>query len=246
LVPTVVNEHSNAGISMQPWTPGPRDPQLRPGAVDVWRVDLEEVSDDVLELLSAGESARAERMVRLRDRALWARSRGVLRAFLGRYLHADPRRLHFVVGRAGKPAIENRQRPKTVTGASPTKLSFNLSHSAQVGLFAFTTVGAVGVDVEVARRPIDAVGLAARLLGPAEAARLRALHAETRDQEFRRAWVRHEATLKCLGAGLGGSQGGETARLISELEMGPRAAAAVAVAASPSELRCWDWSGADQ
>jgi hypothetical protein len=104
----------------------------------------------------------------------------------------------------------------------------------------------VGVDVEVARRPIDAVALAERVLGPAEVAHLRSVDPERRDQEFRRAWVRHEAAVKCLGTGLNGSEDGGTAQWISELEMGTHAAAAVAVAASPRELRCWDWSGADQ
>jgi 4'-phosphopantetheinyl transferase len=241
-----LTEHSNAGTSIRPWSPGPGQPKLAPGAVDVWRVDLAVVPDDLRELLSADEHARAERIGRARDRELWARSRGVLRGLLGRYLQIDPRKLRFAAGKAGKPAFANDARASTVADAAMTTLSFNLSHSAQTALYAFTTVGAVGVDVEVARRAIDAVALAERVFGPVEAARLRALDEGTRDQEFLRAWVRHEAALKCLGVGLGGSQDGETAQWISELEMGSRAAAAVACVAAPSELRCWDWSGWDQ
>jgi 4'-phosphopantetheinyl transferase len=207
----------------------------------VWRVDLGAVADDLLELLSAGERARAERMARVHDRALRARSRGVLRALLGRYLQTDPHTLRLAVDDRGKPALAP-ERTRTGRKGYSMRLSFNLSHSAETALYAFNRTGPVGIDVEVARRPIDAVALAERVFGAVEAARLRTLDAGIRHQEFLRAWVRHEAALKCLGVGLGGSRDGETTQWISELEMGSRAAAAVAVAACPSELRCWDWS----
>jgi hypothetical protein len=46
-----------------------------------------------------------------------------------------------------------------------------------------------------------------------------------------------------VGLGLGGSaeEHAERAPWIAQLEMGARAAAAVAVSALPSEVRCWDW-----
>ena len=63
--------------------------------------------------------------------------------------------------------------------------------------------GAVGVDVEVARRPINEAALAARTFGPDEARRLAALDPVSREREFLRLWVRHEARLKCRGTGIG-------------------------------------------
>jgi 4'-phosphopantetheinyl transferase len=208
----------------------------------VWRVDLARVTDDLLELLSASERARAGRMARVEDRALRARSRGVLRALLGRYLHTDPRTLSLATDDRGKPTLDP-DRARTECEAASTQLCFNLSHSGTTALYAFTTSGPVGIDVEVARRPIDTVAIAARAFGPAEARRLRELDPEARKREFLRAWVRHEAALKCVGLGLGGSaeEHAESAPWIAELEMGARAAAAVAVSALPSEVRCWDW-----
>ena len=208
----------------------------------MWRVDLARVTDGLLELLSAGERARAERMARVHDRALRARSRGMLRALLGRYLHTDPRTLRLAVDDRGKPALA-QETTRTGRKGYSMRLSFNLSHSAETAVYAFTTAGRVGVDVEVARRAIDTVAIAARAFGPTEARRLRDLDPEAREREFLRAWVRHEAALKCLGLGLGGSAEGhaESAPWIAQLEMGERSAAAVAVAALPSEVRCWDW-----
>jgi 4'-phosphopantetheinyl transferase len=208
----------------------------------VWRVDLAGVTDDLLELLSTRERARAERIARLQDRAFRARSRGVLRALLGRYLHTDPGTLRLATDERGKPSLDP-ERTRTVREDDSRRLSFNLSHSGETAVYAFTKAGPVGIDVEVARRPIDSVAIAARAFGPAEAARLRDLDPEAREREFLRAWVRHEAALKCLGLGLGGSaeEQGEPAPWIAQLEMGARAAAAVAVSALPSEVRCWDW-----
>jgi 4'-phosphopantetheinyl transferase len=239
-----VTKRLDSGVSIRPWARGPRDPQLQPGAVDVWRVDLPSVAEDLLEQLSADEHARAERMVRKRDGELWARSRGVLRALLGSYLHADPGELVIALDARGKPTLG----PRNVGGGSdglPTALCFNLSHSGQTALYAFAADGSVGVDVELARHPINAVAIAARVFGPGEAARLQALDPESRERRFLRAWVRHEARLKCLGAGIGGSGGPTTAPepWVAMLEIAERAAAAVATSVAPREVRCWDWVG---
>ena len=236
------------------WTPGPDCPLLAEGAVHVWRADLEAVTDDLGGLLCGEERARAERFLRERDRKLWMRSRGVLRALLGRYLQVDARTLRFSPGAHGKPAlIDDRAGSSTTQAsvpASSARISFNLSHSGRLALYAFTPTAAVGVDVELVRRPIDVLAIARRTFGAAEAQRLEGLDQATREREFLRAWVRHEAELKCLGDGIGGASSGIGAAgtdiggprpWIAELEVGPRAAAAVAVELPPRELRCWDW-----
>jgi 4'-phosphopantetheinyl transferase len=213
----------------------------------VWRADLAAVADEVCGLLCGEERARAERMLNERARQLWMRSRGLLRALLGGYLQQDPRTLRLATGAHGKPALLESWPAATATAdlAAPSAapLSFNLSHSGHLALYAFTTAGPIGVDVEVARRPIDAVGIARRAFGAAEAERLAGLEPKAREQEFLRAWVRREAELKCMGTGIGGAEApaGGRAAWIAELEMGPRAAAAVAAGGRPRELRCWNW-----
>ena len=93
----------------------------------------------------------------------------------------------------------------------------------------------------VARSP----RIAARMLGEGEAQRLQELDPATRQQEFLRAWARHEAELKCLGVGIGeGSAGRTTSRpWVVELELGLDAGAAVATERQARELLCWDWAG---
>jgi 4'-phosphopantetheinyl transferase len=215
------------------WIAPARHPRLAPGAVDVWRADLANVADELTGLLSVQERARSGRFPRAGDGELWARSRGVLRALLGRYLTRDPRELQIAESEHGKPALLER------AGSASERLCFNLSHSGEIALYAFTASGPVGVDVELAGQPRDAPALAARAFGPAAAARLQRLDPAGREREFLRAWVRHEAALKCLGTGIGGEGG---AGWIAELPLGARGAGAVALTGVPSELRCWDWS----
>jgi 4'-phosphopantetheinyl transferase len=212
-------------------------PSLADGAVHVWRADLAKVDDELAGLLSAGELTRADGFPRARDGKLWARGRGVLRALLGRYLQRDPRTLRFVAGAHGKPELlDDRRRSAT---------SFNLSHSGELAVYALTTVGRVGVDVEVARRPIDAVALAARAFGRDSAERLESLDPDRRQREFLRAWVRHEAALKLAGRGIGAADPAagapREAPWIAELEIAGCAAAAVALDAAPAQLCCREW-----
>ena len=228
------------------WGPGPLRPRLAEGVVHVWRADLAAVTDDLIELLSPEERARAERFLKARDGELWARAHGVLRLLVGRYLDAEPRRLRFAIGEHGKPALVDdsageRARAGPATGTL-RGLSFNLSHSEHVVLCAFTQIGPIGVDVEIARRPIDEVAVAARAFGPAVARRLEGLDGANRKREFLRAWTRHEAELKCRGIGIGGGAAGIAGSdmWIGKLDIGPQGTGAVAVKQAPRELCCWD------
>jgi 4'-phosphopantetheinyl transferase len=194
-------------------------------SVHVWRADLAAIAnvdgDDgwVEDLLSADERARAARIVDRHRRVLWARSRGMLRALLGRYLDRDPCTLEFVFGPHGKPAL---------LGAGPARaaaeLRFNLSHAGGLALVAVSSGREVGVDIERPRERYTA--------------------------EFLRAWVAREATVKCRGTGLiappplppQGSQ--EDGLWTAELDLGPDATAAVAIAGGRCELRCREWRAA--
>jgi phosphopantetheinyl transferase len=114
-------------------------------SVHVWRADLAAIGDRPEQLLSDEERARAARILPERKRILWARSRGMLRALLGRYLERDPRSLDFVLGPHGKPALASAEH------APATDLRFNLSHSGGLVLIAVTAKRELGVDIERAR-----------------------------------------------------------------------------------------------
>jgi 4'-phosphopantetheinyl transferase len=233
--------------SARSWTPGPREPVLEPLAIHVWRVDLSATGEQAVCALSAHERERAQRIVGPREQRLWSRSRGVLRDLLGRYLKADPGSLELAVGAHGKPRLGGRW--------SEDGLHFNLSHSGELALYAFTACGAIGADVEVLREPSRGVrehraALATRVFGAEAAERLGELPPELREREFLRLWTRHEAELKRRGAGIGAASAEEQGvgeahakPWIVELNVGRLAVAALASECDrASELRLWEWA----
>jgi 4'-phosphopantetheinyl transferase len=221
------------------WAPGPPVPRLSGDAVDVWRADLDAAGGDAASLLSDDERERAARFVAEQDGARWAAAHGTLRALLGRYLDIDPHALRFVAGEHGKPALAGAR--------GVAELRFNLSHSAGVALCAFARGRGVGVDVELPRRPLDAVALARRTFGDDEARRLGALDPAARERELLRLWTRHEALAKCHGTGIARALPigvGRPAPWVAELPApAPGAAAALALDGPPCDVRCFDWRG---
>jgi 4'-phosphopantetheinyl transferase len=232
------------------WMPGPRRPYLAERTVHVWRADLTTIADDVLDYLSPDERERSARFPRDLDGRLWARSRGALRALIGRYLDVRPATIAF--------ALEGRGKPSLARPGRGARLSFNLSHSGHLALYAFTRVSAIGVDGQTApARQIDEAAIAARLLGSSEGRRLAALEPGERAREFLYAWVRHEAILKCNGAGLRSSSetraaaGGtdyvlrqkasqsttEPEQWVADLDLGEGAVGAVVAERRPEQVR---------
>jgi 4'-phosphopantetheinyl transferase len=226
------------------WRPAASPPALlEQGTVDVWRVDLAAVDALAMQLLCAQERARAAAIVDPARRALWMRGRGVLRALLGAYLKRPADELQLVLGAHGKPALARE------AGTASVLPSFNLSHSGTLALYAFTLAAELGIDIEAAGgRVRDEPAIAARMWGLEQAQRLRSLSSHARAWEFLRLWVTHEAALKCTGLGLGGGNsttGSDSSERLwlAELDLAPRAAAAVAmqIQGEPRELRFWTY-----
>jgi 4'-phosphopantetheinyl transferase len=147
-------------------------------------------------------------------------ARAALGELLAAYLGADaPPKLSAVAN--GKPRLAE----------SPGRLSFNLSHSGVLALVAIAPGDAeVGVDVERIRPRRDLVRLAAGWLPEADAEAVAAASEEEREATFYAAWTRHEARVKCTGAGLSGPPPGPEVEAF-QLDVGDGYAAAVALRA---------------
>ncbi len=112
----------------------------------------------------------------------------------------------------------------------PGRLSFNLSHSGGLALIAIAPGGTdVGIDVERLRPRRDLVRLAERWLPAADAAAVATAVEAEHEAVFYGAWTRHEARVKCTGAGLAGPAPGPQV-VAHPLEVDEGYAAAVAVA----------------
>jgi len=161
-------------------------------AVHVWRVMLDEASAGAdLAILSPEERERASRLRTPLLQRRFVAARATLRSLLSLYLGKDPSTLSFAYGPNGKPAI-----------APPVPIRFSVSHCRQLALVAIGSGCEMGVDVEELVAIRDAEALARRFFSPAEAAAIDSMDPARRSAAFLGVWVRKEAVVKALGAGL--------------------------------------------
>lgn len=168
--------------------------QLTGKSIHVWPILLR-TSDVVLELfgsfLAPDERERVSRFRFDHLRHSFVLTRGTLRVLVGGYLNLHPADVCFKYGPNGKPAL-----------AMNDAIDFNLSHSGEMALFAFTTNCELGIDVEQIRSIPDMQNIADHFFCPEEAAELMLLPTHERELGFFRCWTRKEAYVKATGYGL--------------------------------------------
>lgn len=159
--------------------------------VDVWRARLSRVqasAGDLLPLLTPPERTRAASYRLDTDRTRFVAVRGLLRTLLGGYLARPPALITLSVPLSGKPET--------------TGIYFNVAHSHDLILFAFSRQAPLGVDVEWTGRRFDPTRMAEHCLTRHELRQWRHLAAAARHRHFLRCWVRKEALVKASGLGL--------------------------------------------
>lgn len=162
--------------------------------VDVWVASLRELplnEDEVLGALTPSERQRAERYRDGRPRDQFARSRGLLRHLLGRYLAVDPISVPIGYDGDGKPFLEGEGGPR---------LHFNVSHTDGLAIMAVADCR-VGIDVERIREIRSARGLIERFFAPEELHQYLRLEERLQPMAFLRGWTCKEAVLKGIGCG---------------------------------------------
>lgn len=201
------------GVSVCVFDERTEPPPLGEGEVHLWFVDLH-ASPGLLSLffslLSRDERERAERFRFDAHRRRSVARRGSLRWLLGRYLRRPADSLVFGYGAAGKPYLAREQQPS----ARPEDfISFNLSDSEDVALYAFGRGVELGVDVEHLREMPDALSIAGYSFSQREQQALAALPPEQTSLGFFHGWTRKEAYVKATGQGLGAPLGDFTVSL---------------------------------
>lgn len=156
-------------------------------------VDLIEMPPDAeLAWLSEREQRRASLFRSPEHRRRYLAAHCALRRLIADATGIAADRQHFVIGRFGKPRLEE------VAG-----FGFSLSYADDRALIGLSAAGAVGVDVERLRAIEDADELAALHFSPAECELLQAIApGPERDRAFLQGWTRKEACVKAAGTGL--------------------------------------------
>ena len=179
------------------WSPPPRRLQLVRSQIHVWRAGVGVAAPVLCRLrdtLCSDEVAVAQRYRFQKDRDRFITARGVLRMLLSLYLRMDPRNVCFGYGPRGKPFLERPPQDESIC--------FNISHTGDLALFAFSRDREIGVDVERIRDDISDEEISERFFSASECARLRAVPSHLRVQEFLRYWTCKEAYIKARGEGL--------------------------------------------
>ena len=167
-------------------------PHDLPGAVELWRVDLDQYPyDPEASMFSAEERGRAGRFQFGDDRRRFLAAHHALRHLLGLALDREPGTLVFETAAHGKPHLRDAR-----------GLEFNLSHSGHECLIGISDGRPIGVDVEVVQPVLDADALAKRHFTSSEFEQWGRVPAAGRARVFLRGWTRKEACLKALGVGL--------------------------------------------
>lgn len=243
------------------WRRPPSTQTLGRGEVHVWRADLKPRASELQNLwpaLSTDERARAERFRFPKDRDRFVAARGLLRVILGCYLSFEPGQLRFCYGVHGKPAL--------VPEFGGEELSFNLSHSHELALYAVARSRRIGLDLEYLRADLIVDRIAERYFSQRENVMLRSLPASMRREAFFSFWTRKEACIKARGGSLGfllekvdgslthaetnapldveGEPRTAACFSLRELNPGPDYVAALAVEGHGWQLSCWQMTEA--
>ncbi len=162
--------------------------------VHLWLAELLDFALDeqaLLALLSPDEVKRAMRFKLPLHSQRFIITRGLLRKTLSLYTGVAPDKIVFNYGEHGKPHLQ----------ANPYALQFNVSHSADIAIFALTTYQEIGVDIEKIE-PHFREDVAKRFFSSQEYAQLMDLTGDARNKGFYQIWSRKEALIKAAGKGL--------------------------------------------
>ena len=179
------------------WRSPPKDLTLPPNEIHVWRDFLDQSMPLVTwfaRQLSTDERERAARFHFAHDQRRFTVSRGLLRILLSSYMRCSPESIQFRYTPYGKPTLAE--------GTWTMLPRFNLSHSHELVLYAFSSNQEPGIDVEFVRPIAEAKGIAERFFSAEENAVLRRLAPAEMQKYFFIYWTRKEAYLKARGTGL--------------------------------------------
>lgn len=114
--------------------------KLPTGQVHVWSVGVSNSINQLKELsklLSDDEKLRAAKYRFRKDKEVYTSARGLLRLLSAKYLETEPTAIEFQYSTYGKPSYLKK-----------TSLNFNVSHSGNYIVIAFSQGLELGVDIE--------------------------------------------------------------------------------------------------
>jgi 4'-phosphopantetheinyl transferase len=189
--------HLDVNSETENWTALRDRPSLNTDEIHLWKIALDDPAPkpDVLynEILSEDEKNRARGFRYSEYRGRFVTGRAYLRKLLGTYLNTDPRDIFFEYNEHGKPEIPAR--------SNPGEIEFNLAHSRNLALFAFTKNTAVGIDIEFVRQVMRPEKILERFFPEGERNYYHSQPETMKMLTFLKLWTIREAYSKAVGTG---------------------------------------------
>lgn len=245
------------------WLPPPENLTLDHEEVHVWRAMLDQSMPRIQLLeqtLTTDEQIRANLFRFPNDRSNYVVARGLLRTLLGQYLNREPHTLRFNYGHNGKPSLAGKVGDKI--------LSFNVTHTYGMVMYAFTWGRNIGIDLEQILEDMVWWDIAESFFSPKEVCVLRTIPKGKQHEAFFACWTRKEAYVKAKGLGLSMAlsqfdvsvtfekqvallESREVNEEISswtlyDLSPGPGYVAALAVEGKSCRPSCWQWTESEK
>lgn len=206
----------------------------------------EKISDERFAVLNDDERERAKRLLSPLHRQRFIAAHVILREILSLYVNTRPDSLQFT--------FSSHRKPELVSAFAGGKLHFNLSHSEDMAVYAVTTSGEVGIDIEIIQ-PQNKSDVAERFFSDAEKSALASLPPSQQTAGFYQVWARKEAIIKANGKGLAIPLSSFSVSLDKALEtlqvedktwtllpldINAEYASALAAAVPPDKISLWD------
>ena len=185
---------------VQQWSTPSSNLCLTSEEVHIWYANLNlsvKETEELIQLLSQDEREKANKFRFEEHRRRFIVARGRLRQLLANYLNISAEEIRFEYSDRGKPSLSNH--------CYQNNLQFNVSHSQNLALYAFTYQNRVGIDLEYLRRCNNASQIASRFFAPQEYELISSLEESRQQEVFLHIWTIKEAYLKATGEGLSGS-----------------------------------------
>jgi 4'-phosphopantetheinyl transferase len=168
----------------------------QPGEVHVWNLYLPKSLQDIdlqLTYLSSEEKERAAKFYFAKDKVRFIQNRYLLRSIIARYMDIEISEVEFKYNKHGKPQLADDE----------VRLFFNISHSHDFTVLAFSKEYELGIDVELVKKEEDiSYFINTDIFTPKEITMLKSQDGSNIPGAFYKLWSAKEAYVKALGIGL--------------------------------------------
>lgn len=161
--------------------------------MEIWTINLEDYWDKqsvFFEFLDNNEKEKARRFKFDYLKRNFILAHGLMRYLASLYLKLHPSEIEFKCGIYGKPFLFNHP------------LHFNMSHSHNMVLYAFSKKIEMGVDIEYVNPELSVNELTLSLFPKEISSEIMLLPPEKKRKRFYKEWTQFEAYLKYTGVGL--------------------------------------------